>query len=130
MHGRVAGWHLIFDGRVEKGHAELLGDVPYLDRLFRDLVQLLNMEILVEPAFRAVPTDPDKLETEHDEGGVTGMAVITTSHISIHTWPLRAQFSFDVYSCRPFEEAIVIDFLKERLSVAQQTTHWIERVWP
>ena len=40
-----------------------------------------------------------------DEGGVTGICVLSTSHCSIHTWPLRPFFVMDVYSCRDFDPA-------------------------
>lgn len=130
MHGTIAGWHLICDALVAPEHADVLSDVPYLDTMFRDLVQLLGMEILVEPAFRSVPLDPAKLESGSDEGGVTGTAVITTSHLSIHTWPLRQRFSLDVYSCKQFSQEVVVDFLKERLHVVQRSTSWIIRTWP
>lgn len=130
MHGNIAGWHLLCDAIVAPEHAELLSDVPHLDAMFRDLVQLLGMEILVEPAFRAVPLDPSKLESGADEGGVTGTAVITTSHLSIHTWPLRQRFSFDAYSCRKFDKEVVMAFLKERLHIVQQSTTWVVRTWP
>jgi S-adenosylmethionine/arginine decarboxylase-like enzyme len=130
MHGSIAGWHLIYDAQVEAEHTPRLADPAFLETAFRDLVKLLDMEILVEPAFRAVDPDPSKLETEHDEGGVTGVCVITTSHISIHTWPLRGKFSMDVYSCKKFEESMVQAFLKDRFGVVRRSSHWVMRIWP
>jgi hypothetical protein len=52
---------------------------------------------------------PAKLGVEpfEDEGGVTGVCVLSTSHCSIHTWPLRPFFVMDVYSCRDFEPALI-----------------------
>jgi S-adenosylmethionine decarboxylase len=126
----MAGWHLIVDGVVDEKNVELLGDVKFLDQMFRDLIKLLKMEILVEPAFRVVPLDPSKLEDDGDEGGVTGTAVITTSHVSVHTWPLRAKFSLDVFSCRSFDPDEAYDFLQKRLGITKRTIHWVERKWP
>ena len=63
-------------------------------------------------------------------GTVTGMVVISTSHIGIHTWPLRNRFSMDVFSCREYNEDDVQTFLKERMNVKKRSSHWIRRVWP
>jgi S-adenosylmethionine decarboxylase len=32
-------------------------------------------------------------------GGVSGVAVLAESHISIHTWPERAFAAFDIFTC-------------------------------
>lgn len=32
-------------------------------------------------------------------GGVSGVAVLAESHISVHTWPERAYAAFDVFMC-------------------------------
>ena len=47
--------------------------------------------------------------------GVTGDVILTTSHCSIHTWPLRPFFVMDVYSCRDFDALEVERFLTERM---------------
>jgi S-adenosylmethionine/arginine decarboxylase-like enzyme len=47
---------------------------------------------------------------------VTGVCVLSTSHCSIHTWPLRPFFVLDVYSCRDFDASKVEQHLFERLS--------------
>jgi S-adenosylmethionine/arginine decarboxylase-like enzyme len=41
--------------------------------------------------------------------------VLSTSHCSIHTWPLRPFFVMDVYSCRDFEPARVEEHLAKSL---------------
>ena len=43
------------------------------------------------------------------------MCVLSTSHCSIHTWPLRPFFVMDVYSCRDFDPSAVEGFLRERI---------------
>lgn len=42
---------------------------------------------------------PDVDEPE----GVTGVAVLSTSHVAVHTWPHRGYAVVDVFSCRGFE---------------------------
>lgn len=47
--------------------------------------------------------------------GVSGVAVIAESHIAVHTWPEKAYFSLDVFTCgdRAMPEAVV-EVFKER----------------
>jgi S-adenosylmethionine decarboxylase len=97
-HGR----HIKILGR---GSASLLGDGSTIESMLRDLIALLGMRILGEPHMYEVETEIAKLGVEpfEDEGGVTGVCVLSTSHCAIHTWPLRPFFVMDVYSCRDFE---------------------------
>ena len=46
---------------------------------------------------------------------MTGVCVLSTSHCTIHTWPLRPFFVMDVYSCRDFEPADVEKHLANKL---------------
>lgn len=100
-----AGTHLIIDGFVEDASSF---EVDRLRSLFFGLVDVLKMAMLREPEFIEVPLDEAKLRQVQDsgefqdEGGVTGFCVISTSHMSIHCWPLRKFFSLDVFSCKDF----------------------------
>lgn len=82
-----------------------------------DLVHVLGMRLLGEPHMYEVKAEIEKLGKEpfEDEGGVTGVCVLSTSHCSIHTWPLRPFFVMDVYSCRDFDAAEVERFLAARI---------------
>lgn len=130
MHGNFAGWHLTYDAIVEPAHAAKLNDTEFLERALLDLVGLMKMEVLDGPRLHKVELDRVQLETDEDDGGVTGTVVISTSHISIHTWPLRERFSLDIFSCRKFDDDDVEAFLKERLNVKKRSSHWIHRMWP
>ena len=131
MQNVFAGWHLTYDGIVHPQAADRLGDVAFLERNFLDLVSLLDMEVLVPPVFKVVPLNPEQMKDDTaDEGGVTGTCIITTSHLSIHTWPLRHRFSLDAFSCKNFSKERAIGFLSDRFLVKRSTTHWIERTWP
>jgi S-adenosylmethionine decarboxylase len=85
--------------------------------MLRELIGLLGMRMLGEPHLYEVETEIAKLGVEpfEDEGGVTGVCVLSTSHCAIHTWPLRPYFVMDVYSCRDFEPSAVEQHLAERL---------------
>lgn len=50
---------------------------------------------------------------EHNPG-FTGFIVIEQSHISIHTFTKSDLISIDVYSCKDFNEKIVLTYLKNK----------------
>jgi len=109
-HGR----HIKVLGR---GDSSLLGDAKRVETMLRELIDILGMRILGEPHMYEVETEIAKLGVEpfEDEGGVTGVCVLSTSHCSIHTWPLRPFFVMDVYSCRDFDTRAVESHLGKLL---------------
>ena len=94
-----------------------MGDAKTVETMLIDLIDVLGMRILDKAHMYEVETEIAKLGVEpfEDEGGVTGVCVLSTSHCSIHTWPLRPFFVMDVYSCRDFESESVEKLLTERL---------------
>jgi S-adenosylmethionine decarboxylase len=100
-----------------RGDAGLLGNAKNVETMLRELIDLLGMRMLGEPHLYEVETEIAKLGVEpfEDEGGVTGVCVLSTSHCAIHTWPLRPFFVMDVYSCRDFDPASVEAHLAKHL---------------
>ena len=94
-----------------------MGDLKTVETMLVDLIDVLGMRILDKAHMYEVETEIAKLGVEpfEDEGGVTGICVLSTSHCSIHTWPLRPFFVMDVYSCRDFEPADVERHLMKAL---------------
>jgi len=95
------------------GDRAALGNVETVRRFVSDLVPAIRMKLLGEPHAYSVPIELAKasLECEEDEGGVACVGVLSTSHVSIHTWPERSYAVFDVYSCREFRVETVIAFV-------------------
>lgn len=128
-----AGTHLIMDGFVSDT-ANFEAD--RLESLFYGLADTLRMTMLRKPEFIEVPLDNAKLkQTEdsgvfQDEGGVTGFCVISTSHISIHCWPLRKFFSLDVFSCKDFDAELAERFIVDALGLTRVNKHVIQRLVP
>lgn len=100
-----------------RGDAARLGHGATVETMLRELVDLLGMRLLGAPHLYEVEAEIAKLGVEpfEDEGGVTGICVLSTSHCSIHTWPLRPFFVMDVYSCRDFDAALVEQHLAKSL---------------
>ena len=113
------------DGRhikvLGRGNGTALGSTAFVERFLEDLVSGLGMRQLGGVHLYEVVQEIEKMGVEpfEDEGGVTGVVVLSTSHCSIHTWPLRKlqpgreMFVLDVYSCRDFDPAVVEGLLME-----------------
>ncbi|HEX8795930.1 MAG TPA: S-adenosylmethionine decarboxylase [Polyangiaceae bacterium] len=95
----------------------MLGNAKVVESMLQELIGILGMRMLGEPHLYEVETEIAKLGVEpfEDEGGVTGVCVLSTSHCAIHTWPLRPYFVMDVFSCRDFEPSAVEGHLAKRL---------------
>ena len=58
------------------------------------------------------------LHTFTDGGGVSGVAVLAESHISIHTWPERDYAALDVFMCGDAEPQMALPILKRAFKSA------------
>lgn len=64
------------------------------------------------------------LHTFEEGGGVSGVAVLSESHISVHTWPERRYAAFDIFMCGDAQpkkalEALRAVFEPERIVLAE-----------
>jgi len=78
-----AGTHLIIE--VENGHG--LDDEARIQTAFRDCVSACGATLLHIHTHKFSPQ------------GVSGVAVLAESHISVHTWPEIGYGAFDVFMC-------------------------------
>ena len=81
---RCAGAHLIID----LYGAERLDDIDHIEAALRRAVNAASATLL-------------HIHLHHFEpnGGVSGVAVLAESHISIHTWPENGYAALDVFMC-------------------------------
>ena len=107
---RYAGSHLILD----LWDAEHLDDAEVIEMAFRRAIKesgatLLHMHF----------------HEFSDNGGISGVAVLAESHISIHTWPERAYAAVDIFMCGSAEPHKAVPILKHafnagRISLSEQ----------
>jgi len=96
--GRVfAGTHLI----VEVVDGIGLDDAARIERAFRDCVDACGATLLHIHTHKFSPQ------------GVSGVAVLAESHISVHTWPEIGYGAFDVFMCGDAEPWRAVDVLRD-----------------
>lgn len=124
-----AGLHIILDGYV-KDPGVFNGQA--LKNAFEKLAEELEMKIIMGPDFLEVELDPAKLQSDvfQDEGGITGVCVISTSHMSIHCWPIRKCFSMDVFSCKAFDADKAKEIIWRLLGVEEGNLVAVNRYFP
>ena len=130
MKNTTKGTHLIVTGFVFPDKVGLLNDSEALGSLLVELVHLVGMKPLTEPQFVAVPLDEGQADSTDDCGGVTGFIILSTSHISVHTWPLHRRVSLDLYSCHTFDPDLVLEFLRLRLGLCGANIVELDRTPP
>jgi len=106
------GRHLIAE--VWSGDPTLLNDPTYL----RDSV--------VEAIRAGGLTLIEILAHEFSPHGVTLVALLAESHLSIHTWPEHGYAAVDVFSCDGDPET-TLDVLTKRLRAVHVETYSVER---
>jgi len=54
--------------------------------------------------------------------GITGIACLAESHISVHTWPESQFAAFDIFVCGSIQPHIAIPILKHYFGGTEKTT--------
>jgi S-adenosylmethionine decarboxylase len=95
---RCAGAHLI----VDLYEAERLDDIDHIDETLRHCVGAAGATLL-------------HMHLHHFEpnGGVSGVAVLAESHISIHSWPEANYAAIDIFMCGSANPDACIPVLRE-----------------
>lgn len=92
-----AGTHLIID----LVGASRLDELDHVEHTLREAVEVSGATLLHIHLHHFTPN-----------GGVSGVAVLAESHISIHTWPERGYAALDVFMCGDAEPHKAIDVLR------------------
>lgn len=79
-----AGKHFLLDC----WNAQNLDDLDLIEQALRDAVKITGATLLHIHLHHFTPN-----------GGVSGVAVLAESHISIHTWPERDYAALDIFMC-------------------------------
>ena len=98
---RYAGTHLIID----LVRAERLDDLEHIEHTLRRCVEVAGATLLHIHLHHFTPN-----------GGVSGVAVLAESHISIHSWPEYGYAALDIFMCGQTNPRAAIDVLKEAFS--------------
>jgi|TARA_B100000959_G_C14943823_1_gene609014 S-adenosylmethionine/arginine decarboxylase-like enzyme len=96
-------------------------DVTVLTQWLKDFIISINMRIMMGP-YVAYCNEPGNR-------GITGIAVIETSHIAMHVWdePSPALMQLDVYSCADFDPYKIAEKIKQDFNVVKIDYKFLNR---
>ena len=106
-----AGTHVLLD----LWGARHLDDVGHIERAMRRAVDVSGATLL-----------HIHLHRFGDGGGVTGVAVLAESHITVHTWPERGFAAFDVFLCGGCRPDLAAEAIRSALA-PERTEMSVER---
>ena len=92
-----AGVHLLID----LYGASHLSDIAHIEKTMHKCIKASGATLL---HIHLHPFEPD---------GVSGVAVLAESHISVHTWPENGFAAFDVFMCGDTKPELCIDIMRE-----------------
>lgn len=124
-----AGTHLLVDAFTSMDK-NMLMDVAFIHRVIASLIDTIGMKPIGVPTWYRVGLKPEFLERDDDEGGVSYIQMLSTSHVSLHVWPLRGRFSLDVFSCKPYDTDAAAEYLRQWFEITVMTCSVVERLWP
>jgi len=95
--------------------------VDKLTEWLKDFIGSINMKIMMGPYVAYCNNEGNR--------GITGVAVIETSHIAMHVWdePVPALMQLDVYSCAEFNPYLIADKLKKDFDVVRLDYKFLNR---
>ena len=114
---KFAGTHLLLD----LWGAKHLDQLDRMEQAMRECVEVCGATLLHIHLHHFTPS-----------GGISGVAVLAESHISVHTWPERDYAAFDVFMCgdaQPENSIAVLKraFFPERIEVTEELRGKVEK---
>ena len=109
--------HLIIRAEANK----VPTDEEQLTEWLKDFIDYIDMKILMGPYVKYCKMEGNR--------GITGIAVIETSHIAIHVWdePNPALMQIDVYSCAEFDVDEIAEKIKSDFDVIKLDYKYLNR---
>ena len=99
-----AGTHLI----VDVWGADQLDDLELMECTMREAVEAAKATLLHIHLHHFTPN-----------GGISGVAVLAESHISVHTWPERQFAAFDIFMCGDAKPKLAVKVLQTHFQPGQ-----------
>ncbi len=114
--------HVIIDGYG--GDPDQLADENVVRAILERYPQEMGMTKI------APPTVVRYNGSKPQDWGVSGYVMIAESHISMHTFPERSLIWADIFSCKEFDAAPIVEDLKRQFRLREMNVSLLERGLP
>lgn len=77
----------------------------------RRAVKAIDCKIVAGPLVATIEESkkPDNAKIWEDDGGISGIVILSTSHIAAHFWTQERYGVIDAYSCKPYDIAALLE---------------------
>lgn len=116
------GYHLI--ANIVDG-TETIDDYNVVSKFLEEMVKVLEMRAIGKPIVLNI--------TGAEGRGVTGIQILTTSHISIHSDSDKLTAYIDIFSCAPYDHKMALKHIKKTFKPKHISYLWLYRdagMWP
>jgi S-adenosylmethionine decarboxylase len=104
-HLKGFGPHIMLD--LNQCNVQKLSSIDVCFNLLNDLPDIIGMTKITQPhVFPYNGLVPD-------DAGITGVVIIAESHISVHTFPKKQYAFIDIFSCKPFNTDVAVQYCIE-----------------
>ena len=113
------GYHLLLD--CTSGHKDAITSKQNVYNFIKELVIAIDMAAFGEPWIERFAT--------HDlsKAGISFCQMIETSNITGHFVDADGNFYIDVFSCKPFDNQVVLDMVTKYFNPEKIRVHFISR---
>ncbi len=95
----------------------LLASVEAVRRVCDEVIGETDLHVVGEPLWHRFP----------EPGGVTGLYLLSESHLACHTWPETGAATFNLFCCRPRKRFAWKRRLRNLLGAKQVTVRRVRR---
>lgn len=93
-----------------------LQDIAHIEKAMRDAAAICGATVLEV-----------KLHSFGEDAGITGVAILAESHISIHTWPETGYAAIDVFMCGTCDPAKSVPIFEATFSPTRSKVNTVPR---
>jgi S-adenosylmethionine decarboxylase len=122
--------HEPIDHFITKNGVTYAGDHIIIDLFGASRIDdLALMEATLREAVNEIKATLLHIHLHHFQpnGGISGVAVLAESHISVHSWPEKGYAAFDVFSCGDSMPEKAVDVLKAAFSPIKTVVSALQR---
>jgi len=117
LHGR--GNHLVLD--CYGCDRRSINSKKTISSMLNELPELIGMKRISKPHIVEYEAE------QEPESGITGFVLLAESHISIHTYPKKGYFAFDIFSCREFDINKAMNYVRNKFRIKRIRRNIVKR---
>ena len=120
------GTHIMIDASGLECGEDKLNDVEYLKSFVKDMLEAVKMEKWGDPIIRRL-TKEDGVFPDHLSGFTVVQTLHTSSMTIMHVCDKANSLYFDLFSCAPYSNDVVVDVLKRYFQPTSMRVNFLTR---